>query len=138
MLFRFLRAIIWNRDRFEKDNVFNLTIFNCLGTQERDTYGGDIEGVLQCHHRNWFGAPSRLSVLCVNDDVAIKVRAVAGRKIDVYGIDGLPEAVAAGIVTYRQPFARMARTALELIRRQQALGTKWIAREVRCRGKLLS
>lgn len=97
---------------------------------------GDVAGTLRRHAAEWFDRPEKTAVLCVNDDVAIQARAIAGPAVDVYGIDGLPAAAAAGVVSYLQPYDRMARIALQLIRGQQEAGEDWTPRQVRCRGGL--
>ena len=77
------------------------------------------------------------ALFCVHDGLALRVAEVVGRSSPIYGVDGDPEAVAAGITTVRQPLARMAGLALKLLREQQAGGAEWHAREVRCRGELV-
>ncbi len=83
------------------------------------------------------GRGRRKAVLCVHDELAIQVVGALGRSDGVYGIDGDPSAVAAGITTVKQPLERMVKTAFRLLREQQNRGDKWRPRVVRCRGVLV-
>ena len=103
----------------------------------RVPWRGDVSGAIRRHRRAWFVEAKNQAVICVNDAVALHVRSAGGGKIDVYGIDGLPEARAAGIPTCEQPMKAMARKAIELLWAQQQQSTKWMARQVYCRGRLI-
>jgi|GEM_PF-1010697 len=103
----------------------------------RVPWRGDILGAIRRHRRAWFVEAKNQAVICVNDAVALHVKSAGGGKIDVYGIDGLPEARAAGIPTCEQPMKAMARKAIELLWAQQQQSTKWKARQVYCRGRLI-
>jgi len=103
----------------------------------RVPWAGDITGTIRRNRRKWLGEPRDQAVICVNDAVALQVRGAAGATVDVYGIDGLPEALAAGIPTYAQPMKTMARKAIELLRAQQKQSVEWEARQVYCRGRLI-
>ena len=101
---------------------------------------------LAANSAQWFGPPCGRSrkaaaddpaVICVNDDLALRVRAACGPDVDVYGIDGLPEALAAGIPTIVQPMRDMARKAIELLAAQQKQNVHWQAQAVYCRGELV-
>lgn len=99
-------------------------------------WDGDVDAVLREYRTEWFGKSGNPAVICVNDEVALKVRSLLAGDVPVCGIDGLPQAAEAGIVSYAQPIEEMAETALDLIRRQQKLGSAWTPRQVRCRGAL--
>ena len=91
--------------------------------------------VLRAHRQDWFGGLGGLGILCVNDPVALAARGALGPRAAVYGIDGLPEAVAAGLPTVRQPLETMAAAAADALYRQQAEGDAWQAGELRFRGE---
>ncbi|MBI5722991.1 MAG: GntR family transcriptional regulator [Planctomycetes bacterium] len=76
------------------------------------------------------------AIVCVNDELAIEVKQ-SRPELSVYGIDGLPEAVARGIVTYRQPMRRMAKQAVELLFAQQTMGDNWQAGRYYYKGELV-
>ena len=112
----------------------------------RVPWHGLVRETLSRNCSDWFGisdvggkegGPGDLAVICVNDDVALHVLAACGPGIDVYGIDGVPEARAAGIPTYAQPMREMARKAIELLAAQQKQNVHWQAQAVYCRGKLI-
>ena len=103
----------------------------------RVAWQGDMAAAIRRHQHDWFGDPQDLAVICVNDDVAIHAKAAGGPKLDVYGIDGLPEAVGAGIPTYAQPMKEMAQKVIELLAAQQKQSENWHAQSVYCRGKLI-
>jgi DNA-binding LacI/PurR family transcriptional regulator len=99
---------------------------------------GLAEALVRARREGLGGDGAGTALFCVHDGLALRVAEVVGRASPIYGIDGEPEAVAAGITTVRQPLARMAGLALKLLREQQAKGAKWRAREVRCRGELVA
>ncbi|MBN1672255.1 MAG: LacI family DNA-binding transcriptional regulator [Kiritimatiellae bacterium] len=101
----------------------------------RVPWRGDVRGVLRKHRAAWRRRGTGLALVCVNDAVALAVRETAGPGPAVYGIDGLPEARRAGIVSYRQPMARMARKAIELLAGQAR--DAWHPRQILCRGRIL-
>lgn len=109
----------------------------------RVPWRGDVPAALRASRKAWFGAgdsagaAAQPAIICVNDDIALQVKTVCGADADVYGIDGLPEAVAAGIPTYAQPMKEMARKAIELLADQQEQHVNWMARQVYCRGELV-
>jgi DNA-binding LacI/PurR family transcriptional regulator len=104
----------------------------------RVPWRGDAAGALRRNRRRWFPSPlaARRAVVCVNDDTALQVRAVLGPGERIYGIDGLDEAVAAGVVTYRQPFPAMARWAYRLLDGQRGLVHPWRMRRIALKGTL--
>ncbi len=67
------------------------------------------------------------AVLCVNDRVALSLKPLAQPSTRLYSVDGTPEAVQAGVVSYSQPIREMAAAAVECLMRQQRLGPKWKA-----------
>jgi len=99
-------------------------------------WGQDTAQQVAANAGAWFAGGPGLAVVGVNDDIAAHVkRAAPGRP--VYGIDGLPHALAAGVVSYRQPMAAMAERAVELLFAQQRLASSWRPTQVRLRGKLV-
>lgn len=98
---------------------------------------GTVDGLLKAR-RKGLGRARRTAVLCVHDTLALRAADVLGGRTRLYGIDGYPEAIEAGITTFRQPLARMARRAFQLLRQQQRKGADWRACEVRCRGELVT
>ncbi|MBN1257627.1 MAG: GntR family transcriptional regulator [Planctomycetes bacterium] len=102
----------------------------------RVPWGGDIPKTLQRNRKNWFTMPKRQAVICVNDEIALQVKTVIGDGRQVYGIDGLPEALAKRIPTVCQPMELMARKAVQLLSDQREKGAEWHAQEVFCKGKI--
>jgi DNA-binding LacI/PurR family transcriptional regulator len=98
---------------------------------------GLTEALVKARHEGLGGEGPETAIFCVHDALALRVAEIVGRQSPVYGVDGAPEAIAAGIVTVRQPLVRMAGLALKLLREQQAKGAEWRAREIRCRGRLV-
>lgn len=82
------------------------------------------------------GAENPPTIVCVNDELAIEVKQMRP-ELMVYGIDGLPEAVAQGVITYRQPMRRMAKHAIELLFAQQTMGDNWQAGRYYFKGELI-
>ena len=103
----------------------------------RVPYVGRIDGKLRANRRNWFPNGKGKGVFCINDEIAVVVREICGARLPIWGIDGLPIAAEAGITSYRQPIAKMARKAIELLARQQRLGHRWSAQRVLLKGKLV-
>jgi DNA-binding LacI/PurR family transcriptional regulator len=99
---------------------------------------GDTVNRLRENKDLWFPRPTVHAALCINDVAALTVRSVMGPDLAVYGIDGLPQATAAGIPTYQQPMREMAAGAIRLLSEQQKKGEKWKARRVYCKGQLLA
>jgi DNA-binding LacI/PurR family transcriptional regulator len=81
-------------------------------------------------------SPEALAVLGVNDELALLVKS-QWAELDVYGIDGLPSAVQAGITTIRQPMPQMAAAAVAMLAEQQKLGKRWKARERYFSGRIV-
>ena len=105
----------------------------------RVPWRGGIEAALLRNRKKWFAALPCPAVICVNDAVAIAVRKVLCKaSTAVYGIDGLPDAIAAGIPTYRQPMTQMARHAVRLLGEQQKKESRWKARRIYCKGCLVT
>lgn len=78
--------------------------------------------------------PTHSAVLAVNDAEALRV---AGCGVPVYSIDGTTEALAAGIVSYRQPMKKMAEACLHVLQEQRRRGKKWQAGDYRFCGELV-
>lgn len=83
----------------------------------------------------WFAGRDE-AVICANDYVALQVRQ-ACPSARVYGFDGLREATASGIVTYRHAMGEMAAAAVQMLSEQQQSGARWKARERLFRGRLV-
>ena len=98
---------------------------------------GTVDGLLKSR-RSGLGRGRTTAIICGHDELALHAREILGGGARLYGIDGYPEAVEAGITTFRQPLSRMARSAFRLLRQQQSKGSDWRAREVRCRGRLVA
>ena len=99
-------------------------------------WGKDIGEQVAANAAAWFAAGPALAAVGVNDEIAAHLkRAAPGQS--VYGIDGLPHALASGVISYRQPIAKMAERAVELLLTQQRLGSSWRPTQVRMRGKLV-
>jgi len=86
---------------------------------------GDLEQVMRQYKATWFEGKSGLGVICINDEMALRVKACMPEIFRVCGVDGLPEASKAGITSYRQPVARMARETMHLLLEQQRQGALW-------------
>jgi DNA-binding LacI/PurR family transcriptional regulator len=100
-------------------------------------FGVDNAASLDKARREGLWDGRRPCIVCVNDVLALRLRSRMDGSARLFGIDGIPEAVAAGITTVEQPLARMARVALRLLWEQKVKGARWRAREVRCRGRLI-
>ena len=77
------------------------------------------------------------AIICVNDAVALSILAACPGDMPVYGIDGTPKALLAGIISYRQPIREMAAAAVKALENQQKKGDKWKAKKIRFKGKLM-
>ena len=77
------------------------------------------------------------AMICVNDTIALSVIGACPRNMPVYGVDGSPDALQAGIISYRQPVIEMAAAAVKALEDQQKKGEKWKARKIRFKGGLL-
>ena len=104
----------------------------------RVPWKGNVPGAVQLNRRRWLHGLNDPAVLCVNDDVAVAVRRSMPDRVPVFGIDGLPEAIAAGIPTVSQPMAAMAQRAIQMLREQQRMGVSWVSRRVFCKGRLVA
>jgi DNA-binding LacI/PurR family transcriptional regulator len=82
-------------------------------------------------------AKTRPAVVAVNDALAMAVKA-AWPRLAVFGIDGLPAAVQAGVTTLRQPMQAMAAAAVRMLGEQQTQGSRWKPRECYLKGALVS
>jgi DNA-binding LacI/PurR family transcriptional regulator len=98
---------------------------------------GNYAGAIQDKLHRWTKIGKTMAIVCVNDYVACAIKEVVGDRLAVYGIDGLPEAKTLGVTSYRQPMMQMANEAVEMIRRQQYLGSEWKAVQKYCRSKLI-
>ncbi|NQU40224.1 MAG: LacI family DNA-binding transcriptional regulator [Lentisphaerae bacterium] len=105
----------------------------------RVPWKGNTVEVLAAARHEWFPVARRgtRAVLCVNDTLALRVKSMLGTSWQVYGIDGLDEAVGAGIPTYRQPFGGMARQALRRLQAQRETSRPWKRRCVEVTGHLI-
>jgi len=104
----------------------------------RVPWKGDIESAVHRSQSEWFGGRTRVALVCVNDHVALAVRQATAGRLPVYGIDGLPAVLAAGIPTCVQPMAAMAARAIRCLADQQQQGLAWQARVIYCRGRLFA
>ncbi len=77
------------------------------------------------------------AIICVNDAVAQSILGACPRNMPVYGVDGSPKALQAGIISYRQPIREMAAAAVKALESQQKKGEKWKAKKIRFKGKLM-
>lgn len=82
-------------------------------------------------------AKNSTAMVCVNDIVALSLLKECPENIKIYSVDGSPEAVNAGIVSYSQPIRKMAKEAVKALARQQKAGEKWKAGKFLFKGKLL-
>lgn len=98
---------------------------------------GDVKAAVEALSDDWFDCSADVAIVCVNDMVAVNVKAVVGDKFRVYGIDGLEQALAQNITTIKQPFTEMAEKAIELLYRQQKLAEKWSSKKVSIKGELI-
>lgn len=103
----------------------------------RVPFCGRIDGKLRANRRKWFPPGAGRGSICINDEIAVAVRAVCGRQMPVWGLDGLPIAAEAGITSYSQPIAKMARRAIEMLEGQNRRGRRWKARRSLLRGRLV-
>ena len=78
------------------------------------------------------------AVFCVNDHLAVQARAILGADAAIYGVDGLPAAREAGIVTVEQPLPDMASALVECLINQSEAGSAWQARVRRFAGNLIT
>lgn len=78
------------------------------------------------------------AVVCVNDRVALAVKAACPTGVEVYSVDGTAEALAAGIVTYSQPIGMMAAATVRALESQRREGKDWQPRQYRFKGELLT
>ncbi len=85
-----------------------------------------------------FAKSKKPALVGVNDRVAIGLKKIFPDHFDIYGIDGTPEAISAGITTYSQPVKAMASATIDGLARQRKLGNRWIAKEYRFTGQLKS
>lgn len=77
------------------------------------------------------------AVVCVNDVIALKALSAVPENCPVYSIDGKPEAVSKGIISYSQPMNQMAKCCLQALKQQCLKGEKWKASEYLFKGELL-
>ena len=98
---------------------------------------GNSRQQLEAYKDKWFNIGQNTGIICVNDMAAMAVKSITGNRFKVYGIDGIDEAIAAGITTVKQPFAEMAQKAIELLCRQQKLAEKWVSKRVTIKGELI-
>jgi len=82
----------------------------------------------------------RSAVVCVNDELALRLAGFADAfsRVRIYGVDGRPEALEAGVVSYAQPMAEMAGAAVRALERQRRLGDAWRASRRRFKGELVA
>jgi len=99
---------------------------------------GNIKAAAASQKEKWLSGSGKTAIICVNDLVAIDVKSVVGDKAVVYGIDGLSQALDAGITTIKQPFAEMAKKCIELLCRQQKLSQKWNSKKVVIKGQIIT
>ncbi len=97
---------------------------------------GNVKDAVCRQKHNWLTG-NKTAIICVNDLVAVEVRQNVDDSVLVYGIDGLQQAVEAGITTVKQPFAEMAKKCIELLCRQQKLGQRWKSRKIEIKGSLV-
>ncbi len=90
---------------------------------------GEAKSLLQA-------SSSKLGVVCINDSVALALRAFLPASSLIYSVDGSDEAAAKGISSYSQPMKEMAAACVESLKSQQRLGRKWKARSILFKGSL--
>lgn len=104
---------------------------------ERVPWRQDAAAHLGPRVRGWLARPRCAAVLCVNDALALAARAVLPAGVGLYGIDGMEAAAEAGVVSVRQPIAKMADRAVRLLAEQASRGPRWKARTVSLPGTLV-
>ncbi|MFW6286982.1 MAG: GntR family transcriptional regulator [Candidatus Sumerlaeota bacterium] len=77
------------------------------------------------------------AILCVNDIIALRIKAFVPSGVKLYSIDGSREARRNGITSYAQPIAKMAHAAVGALLDQQHKGVKWKARKILVKGRLV-
>lgn len=85
----------------------------------------------------FFRAGERKAILCVNDPRALAAAPLLPPECRLYSVDGTPEALASGIVSYRQPMRKMAAACFAALEKQRRGGANWQARELRFPGEVL-
>jgi len=85
----------------------------------------------------FFRAEERKAVLCVNDPLALTAAPLLPSGCRLYSVDGTAEALAAGIVSYRQPMRKMAAACFSALEKQRRSGANWKAGERRFPGEVL-
>lgn len=107
-------------------------------TIEYIPWQGDIRKEINARKEKLLDNRRKTAVICVNDMAAIAVKSIVGSEAEVYGIDGLEEAIASGITTIKQPFAEMAAKTIELLCIQQRLAEKWNSKKITIKGSLIA
>ena len=79
---------------------------------------------------------SLTALICVNDTIALQAAKLIPENYRIFSIDGTPEALRKGIISYAQPMSAMAEKCLDLLKRQQKLGKDWTAGEYYLKGEL--
>jgi DNA-binding LacI/PurR family transcriptional regulator len=100
----------------------------------RDAGAGETAGI--CHDFFKERESAGTALMAVNDPVALRIKPHLPSGMKIYSVDGSPEALKAGIISYGQPVEKMAETAVELIQRQNSSGAAWKQRIVRVKGVL--
>ena len=77
------------------------------------------------------------AVICVNDSVAVAVKSACPDGVAVHSVDGTPEALAAGVVSYSQPIGKMAAAAVRALETQRREGKNWKPRQYRFKGEII-
>ena len=104
------------------------------GTIERVPWGARASEAVARNARRWTEERD-VAVIGVNDEVAALVKRARPR-VAVYGIDGLPDAAACGVVSVTQPMRAMAETAAKLLIAQHQRGARWRATRTFVKGRI--
>ena len=79
----------------------------------------------------------KTAVICVNDTIALEAAEISPDNCLLFSIDGTPEALGKGVISCLQPMEKMAEKCLLLLKKQQDLGSQWVASEYRIKGEIL-
>ena len=83
------------------------------------------------------GNGEKTAVICVNDTIALEAAEISPDNCLLFSIDGTPEALEKGVISCLQPMEKMAEKCLLLLKKQQDLGSQWVASEYRIKGEIL-
>lgn len=101
-------------------------------------YYSELYPQLKANWKDWMNGFIKPAVICVNDAVAIAVRDVQGKDVNVYGINGFSKAIKLGIPSVTQPLSKMAKKSIQLLQKQRELGSEWKAGKYFVKGKIIN